>query len=62
MSVEARALDAPLGSPSRPTWRGLLHLIALLVAIPLLVALTIVSNGGSTRFAPAPSGVVPTTR
>jgi len=45
------ALDAPLGSPSRPTWRGLLHTLALLTAIPLLVALSIVSNGARTRAA-----------
>ena len=35
--IDARAFDAPLGSASRPTWRGLLHLIALLAAIPLLM-------------------------
>ena len=51
MSVEAWALDAPLGSLSRPTWRGRLHLVALLAAIPLLVALAIVSNGARTRAA-----------
>jgi hemolysin III len=49
--VDARALDAPLGSASRPTWRGLLHLIALLAAIPLMVALSIVSNGARMRAA-----------
>ena len=49
--IDARALDAPLGSASRPTWRGLLHLIALLAAIPLLVALSIVSNGARMRAA-----------
>lgn len=43
--------DAPLGSPSRPTWRGRLHLAALLVAIPLLVALSIASNGARSRGA-----------
>jgi hemolysin III len=51
MTVEAWALDAPLGSLSRPTWRGRLHLVALLAAIPLLVALAIVSNGARTRAA-----------
>jgi hemolysin III len=51
MSVEAWALDAPLGSLSRPTWRGRLHLVALLAAIPLLVALAIVANGARTRAA-----------
>jgi hemolysin III len=49
--VDARALVAPLGSASRPTWRCLLHLIALLAAIPLLVALSIVSNGARMRAA-----------
>ena len=51
MTIEAWALDAPLGSLSRPTWRGRLHLVALLAAIPLLVALAIVSNGARTRAA-----------
>jgi hemolysin III len=49
--IDASALDAPLGSASRPTWRGLLHLIALLAAIPLLVALSVVSNGARMRAA-----------
>jgi hemolysin III len=49
--TNARTLDAPLGTPSRPTWRGLLHLVALLAAIPLLVALTIASNGARARAA-----------
>ena len=44
------SLDAPLGSPSRPSWRGGLHLIALLVAVPLLVALTIVVSGARARI------------
>jgi hemolysin III len=49
--TNARVLDAPLGSPSRPTWRGLLHMVALLAAVPLLVALSIVSDGARTRAA-----------
>ena len=49
--ADPRALDAPLGSSSRPTWRGLLHMVALLAAIPLLVALSIVSDGARTRAA-----------
>jgi hemolysin III len=51
MSIDAWALDAPLGSQSRPTWRGLIHFLALLAAIPLLVALAILSNGARTRAA-----------
>ena len=47
----ALALDAPLGSVSRPTWRGLVHTLALLAAIPLLVRLSIVSNGARSRAA-----------
>jgi hemolysin III len=45
------ALDAPLGSPSRPTWRGRLHLIGLWSAIPLLVALAIKANDARSRAA-----------
>jgi hemolysin III len=48
---DARVLDAPLGTLSRPTWRGLVHLIALVAAIPLLVALSIIANGARTRAA-----------
>ena len=47
----ALALDAPLGSASRPTWRGLVHTLALLAAIPLLVTLSIVSDGARARAA-----------
>lgn len=45
------ALDAPLGSPSRPSWRGRLHLIALWSAAPLLGVLTIQANGARSRSA-----------
>jgi len=43
------AMDVPLGSPTRPSWRGRLHLIALLVAIPLLVVLTVNADGARAR-------------
>jgi len=49
--TDAPSLDASLGSLSRPTWRGLLHQIALLAAIPLLVVLSVESNGARTRAA-----------
>jgi hemolysin III len=51
------ALDAPLGSPSRPSWRGRLHLIALWSAIPLIVALAIASDGARSRAAVIVYGV-----
>jgi hemolysin III len=51
------ALDAPLGSTSRPSWRGRLHLIALWIAIPLLVALAIASNDARSRAAVIVYGV-----
>jgi hemolysin III len=41
--------DVPLGSPSRPTWRGRIHLIGLCVALPLLVVLAILADGGRAR-------------
>lgn len=49
--VNPITLDAPLGSPSRPSWRGRLHLIALWTAAPLLVLLAIQSNGARARAA-----------
>lgn len=51
------ALDAPLRSPSRPSWRGRVHLIALWSAIPLLVVLAIESNGARSRAASIVYGV-----
>lgn len=51
------ALDAPLGSPSRPLWRGRVHLIALWPAIPLLVVLAVQSNGARARMATIVYGV-----
>lgn len=47
----ALLLDAPLGSPSRPSWRGRLHLIALWSAIPLLVRLAVESGAARSRAA-----------
>jgi hemolysin III len=44
-------LDAELGTPSRPSWRGRLHLISLWLAVPLLVALAIQSSGARARAA-----------
>jgi hemolysin III len=49
--IDPITLDAPLGSLSRPSWRGRLHLIALWSAIPLLVTLAIESNGARSRAA-----------
>jgi hemolysin III len=44
-----REMDAPLGSPSRPTWRGRLHLITLWSALPMLVLLVIHADGAGAR-------------
>jgi hemolysin III len=35
-----RVLDVPLGSVTRPTWRGRSHLFALVVAVPLLAVMS----------------------
>lgn len=48
-SPSERALDAALGSPERPAWRGRLHLIALWPILPLLVVLAIVADGARAR-------------
>lgn len=42
-------LDAALGTPTRASWRGRLHLIALWSAIPLVIGLTVASDGARTR-------------
>lgn len=49
--VVSDALVAPLGTPWRPSWRGRLHLMALAIAVPLLVALAIESAGARSRAA-----------
>lgn len=51
LGPRSSVLDAPLGTVSRPSWRGRLHLIALVVAIPLLGALAIEANGTRARTA-----------
>jgi hemolysin III len=42
-------LDVALGTPTRPSWRGRLHLIALWWAIPLVVVLAIAADGARSR-------------
>jgi hemolysin III len=42
-------LDAALGSPERPSWRGRLHLLALVVVLPLLVLLAVQAGGARSR-------------
>ena len=44
-------LDHRLGTVDRPSWRGRLHLLALISVVPLLVALAIASSGARTRAA-----------
>ena len=44
-----RLLDDALGTSARPSWRGRLHLIALVLAIPLVIALAIESDGARSR-------------
>lgn len=46
---QPRLLDAALGTPTRPSWRGRLHLIGLWSAIPLVIALAIASDGARAR-------------
>ena len=41
--------DVPLGTVARPTWRGRSHLIALVVAVPLLVTMLATVPDGTTR-------------
>jgi len=44
-------LDDRLGSVGRPSWRGRLHFIALISAVPVLVVLAIASGGARARGA-----------
>ena len=49
--VDATMIDAPLGTPSRPSWRGRLHLFALWTAVPMLLLLAIESDTARARAA-----------
>ncbi|MBA3605642.1 MAG: hemolysin III family protein [Actinomycetota bacterium] len=49
LTIDRSALDARLGTATRPSWRGRLHGIALVVALPLLVLLTIEADGARHR-------------
>ncbi|WP_116996723.1 PAQR family membrane homeostasis protein TrhA [Desertimonas flava] len=52
MSTRAPVLalmDVPLGSATRPLWRGRLHLFGLVAAVPLLVVLAILAGGARAR-------------
>ncbi len=42
-------MDVPLGSATRPLWRGRLHLFGLVAAVPLLVVLAILAGGARAR-------------
>jgi hemolysin III len=41
--------DAPLGTAARPLWRGRLHVLALLAAVPVFATLIVVAQGGRAR-------------
>lgn len=45
------SLAVPLGSPSRPLWRGRLHMWGLAVAVPAMAALIAVAEGTTARVA-----------
>lgn len=47
--VDAALLDVPLGSPTRPLWRGRLHVVALGCAVPPLVLLAVAAAGTAAR-------------
>jgi hemolysin III len=47
--VSTGVMDAPLGTPSRPSWRGRLHLISLYWAVPALVLLAMRAEGARAR-------------
>ncbi|HUW00926.1 MAG TPA: hemolysin III family protein [Acidimicrobiales bacterium] len=41
----ATGRDVPLGTPTRPAWRGRLHMIGLVLALPFLLAMTLNADG-----------------
>lgn len=50
-SLPVGVLDVPLGTPTRPRWRGLLHQWTLVVAVPAMIALAILADGAEARAA-----------
>lgn len=52
-SSPARPMDVSLGTVARPSWRGGLHLIGLIAAVPLTVILAVFADGAGAR-----SGVI----
>lgn len=47
MSLSTR--DVPLGTPTRPAWRGRLHLFGLIAVLPLIVLLAFRADGLQAR-------------
>jgi hemolysin III len=41
--------DVPLGHVSRPSWRGRVHLVGLVAAVPAMAALVVAADGRSAR-------------
>ncbi|MCU1401182.1 MAG: hemolysin [Acidimicrobiales bacterium] len=48
---QGRPRDVPLGTTSRPLWRGRLHVFALFAAVPAFVALMVVADGDRALIA-----------
>ncbi|CAN5758272.1 hemolysin III family protein [soil metagenome] len=49
-SLLASGRDVPLGCLTRPAWRGRLHLMALIAAVPVLTALVFIADGARARI------------
>jgi len=47
--VASPLVDAPLGSTTRPSWRGRVHLLALWAAVPAAVLLVLFADGPRAR-------------
>lgn len=57
LAAPAPALDVPLGTVSRPLWRGRLHQWSLFTALPLMVLLAVFADGTKARVAVMVYGV-----
>jgi hemolysin III len=40
-----KVFDVPLGSPTRPSWRGRSHLLALIAIVPAFIVLIVLADG-----------------
>jgi hemolysin III len=49
LAALSRELDVPLGSPTRPSWRGRSHFLALIGIVPAFIVLLVLADGAAAK-------------